>query len=155
MCSPAAWSAGNCPKPKDRPGPRRPRDGLWTRRREGRTTSGLVHHSDKGVQYLAVRYTLRLADAGAAASVGSTGDSYDNALAEVFNSLFKAELVRNKGPWCSIDDLEIAVAEYLDWYNHRRLHGEIGLVPPVEFEGDHYRANPVPTTVGASLQSLH
>lgn len=129
--------------------------GLWTRRREGRTTSGLVHHSDKGVQYVAVRYTQRLADAGAAASVGSTGDSYDNALAEAFNSLFKAELVRNKGPWCSIDDLEIAVAEYLDWYNHRRLHGEIGLLPPVEFEGDHYRANPVPTTVGASLQSLH
>ncbi|RFU22404.1 hypothetical protein D0Z06_07160 [Geodermatophilus marinus] len=88
---------------------------------------GLVHHSDKGVQYLAVRYTQRLAEAGAVASVGSTGDSYDNALAEAFNSLFKAELVRNRGPWKGIDDLEIAVAEYIDWFNHRRLHGELGL----------------------------
>jgi putative transposase len=129
--------------------------GLWTRRRAGRDTSGLVHHSDKGVQYVAVRYTQRLADAGAVASVGSTGDSYDNALAEAFNSLFKAELVRNKGPWCSIDDLEIAVAEYIDWYNHRRLHGEIGLIPPVEHEDHYHRQNPAPATVGASLQSLH
>ena len=94
-----------------------------------------------------MRYTQRLAEAGAVASVGSTGDSYDNALAEAFNSLFKAELVRNKGPWKSIDDLEIAVAEYIDWFNHRRLHGEIGLVPPVEFEEQHYRHNPVATTV--------
>ncbi len=115
----------------------------------------MIAHSDKGVQYLAVRYTQRLAEAGAVASVGSTGDSYDNALAEAFNSLFKAELVRNKGPWKSIDDLEIAVAEYIDWFNYRRLHGEIGLVPPVEFEDNHYRHNPAPTTVGALVQSLH
>jgi len=94
--------------------------GLWTRARDGRETSALIHHSDKGVQYVAVRYTQRLAEAGAVASVGSTGDSYDNALAEAFNSLFKAELIRNKGPWRSIDDLEIAVAEYIDWFNHRR-----------------------------------
>ena len=113
-----------------------------------------IAHSDKGVQYLAVRYTQRLAEAGAVASVGSTGDSYDNALVEAFNSLFKAELVRNKGPWKSIDDLEIAVAEYIDWFNHRRLHGEIGLVPPVELE-EQYRLNPAPTTVAASVQSLH
>src|SRR4051794_38573821 len=71
--------------------------GIWTRRRAGRDVAGLIHHSDKGVQYLAVRYTQRLAEAGAVASVGSTGDSYDNALAEAFNSLFKAELVRNRG----------------------------------------------------------
>jgi len=89
--------------------------GLWTRNREGHDTRNLLHHSDKGVQYVAVRYTERLAEAGAVASVGSTGDSYDNALAEAFNSLFKAELVRNKGPWSGIDDLEIAVAEYIDW----------------------------------------
>ena len=88
-------------------------------------------------QYLAIRYTERLAEAGAVASVGSKGDSYDNAMAEAFNSLFKAELVRNNGPWRSIDDLEIAVAEYIDWYNFRRLHGEIGLVPPVEYETQH------------------
>ena len=101
------------------------------------------------------RCTQRLAEAGAVASVGSTGDSYDNALAEAFNSLFKAELVRNKGPWRSIDDLELAVAEYVDWFNHRRLHGEIGTIPPVEYEDNHYRHNTAPTTVGASVPSLH
>jgi putative transposase len=109
----------------------------------------------QGGQYLAVRYTQRLAEAGAVASVGSTGDSYDNALAEAFNSLFKAELVRNRGPWRSIDDLEIAVAEYIDWFNYRRLHGEIGLAPPVEFEDEHHRHNPLATTLAASVQSLH
>lgn len=136
--------------------------GIWTRQHAGHDVTGLTHHSDKGVQYVAVRYTQRLAEAGAVASVGSTGDSYDNALAEAFNSLFKAELVRNMGPWKSIDDLEIAVAEYIDWFNHRRLHGEIGLVPPAEFEAAHEsaadrlsRPNPAPTTVEASVPSLH
>jgi putative transposase len=129
--------------------------GIWIRQRTGRDLDGLVHHSDKGVQYVAVRYTQRLAEAGAVASVGSTGDSYDNALAEAFNSLFKAELVRNKGPWKGIDDLEIAVAEYIDWFNHRRLHGEIGLIPPAEHEDDFYRHNPAATTVAASVPSLH
>lgn len=122
--------------------------GLWTRQHEGRDTSGLIHHSDKGVQYVAIRYTQRLADAGVVASVGSTGDSYDNALAEAFNSLFKAELIRNRGPWRSIDDLEIAVAEYIDWFNHRRLHGEIGTIPPVEYETHHYRLHNVPALAG-------
>jgi putative transposase len=121
--------------------------GLWTRQREGHHTSALVHHSDRGGQYLAVRYSQRLAETGAVASVGSTGDSYDNAMAEAFNSLFKAELVRNLGPWRSIDDLEIAVAEYIDWFNFRRLHGEIGLVPPAEYETrHHHRAHPEHTT---------
>ena len=129
--------------------------GLWTRSHDGHDTSGVVHHSDKGVQYVAVRYTQRLAEAGAVASVGSTGDSYDNALAEAFNSLFKAELIRNKGPWKSMDDLEIAVAEYVDWFNHRRLHGEIGLVPPIEFEDAYYRHHTAPATAGAALPSLH
>jgi len=113
--------------------------GLWRRVHDGQDLAGLVHHSDRGVQYVAVRYTQRLADAGAVASVGSTGDSYDNALAEAFNSVFKAELIRNLGPWRGIDDVEIAVAEYLDWYNHRRLHGELGLVPPVEYEVNHWK----------------
>jgi putative transposase len=129
--------------------------GLWTRRRADRDVSGLVHHSDKGSQYVAVRYTGRLVDAGAVASVGSTGDSYDNALAEAFNSLFKAELVRNRGPWKGIDDLEIAVAEYIDWFNHRRLHGEIGLVPPAEHEDSFYRQNTAAATVAASVPSLY
>ena len=113
--------------------------GIWTRTRAGADLSRLVHHSDRGVQYLAVRYSERLADAEIVASVGSVGDSYDNAMAEAFNSLFKAELVRNRGPWTGIGDLEIAVAvaEYIDWYNHRRLHGELGLIPPVEHEDLH------------------
>lgn len=116
--------------------------------------TGVIAHSDKRLQYLAVRYTRRLAEADADASVGSTGDSSDNALAEAFNSSFKAELVRNQGPWKSIDDLELAVAECIDRLNHRRLHGEIGLVPPVEFEEEHHRHNTGAASVAASLQSL-
>jgi putative transposase len=111
--------------------------GIWTRQRAGADLSQLIHHSDRGVQYVAIRYTERLAEVDVVASVGSVGDSYDNAMAEAFNSLFKAELVRNKGPWRGIDDLELAVAEYIDWYNHRRLHGELGLIPPVEYEVNH------------------
>lgn len=93
--------------------------------------------------YRAIRYTERLAEAEAVASVGSRGDSYDNAMAEALNSLFKAECIRNpvmrpKGGWKSVSDVEIAVAEYVDWFNHRRPHGEIGLVPPAEFEADHW-----------------
>jgi putative transposase len=91
------------------------------------------------VQYVAVRYTERLAEAGAVASVGSRGDSFDNAMAEAFNSIFKAELVRNKGPWQGIGDLEPAVAAYVVWYNQRRLHGELGLISPVEHEQAHQR----------------
>lgn len=129
--------------------------GLWTRDHAGQPTTGVIAHSDKGVQYVAIRYTQRLVEAGAVAYVGSTGDSYDNAMAEAFNSIFKAELVRNRGPWKTIDDLEIAVAEYIDWYNHRRLHGQIGLIPPVEYETTYYAQNPAPATVEASEPSLH
>jgi putative transposase len=128
--------------------------GIWTRDHAGQAVSGLTHHSDKGVQYVAIRYTERLAEAGAAASVGSTGDSYDNALAEAFNSLFKAELVRNRGPWKNIDDLEIATAEYIDWFNHRRLHGEIGMIPPVELEDTYHHNHPAPAPADAALASL-
>jgi putative transposase len=113
--------------------------GICARHREGADLAALVHHSDRGVQYVAVRYTDRLAEAGVVASVGSRGDSYDNAMAEAFNSIFKAELVRNKGPWQGVGDLEPAVAAYLEWYNHRRLHGELGLIPPVEHEQAHRR----------------
>ena len=128
---------------------------IWTRQRAGQDISGLTHHSDKGTQYVAVRCTQRLADAGAVTSVGSTGDSYDNALAEAFNSLFKAELVRNRGPWTGIEAFEIATAEYIDWFNHRRLHGELGLRPPVEFENtynDHH--DPVTATAKTARASL-
>ena len=128
--------------------------GLWTRQRDGHDVTGLTHHSDKGVQYVAVRYTQRLGEAGAVASVGTTGDSYDNALAEAFNSLFKAELVRNRGPWKNIDELEIAIAEYIDWFNHHRLHGEIGLVPPVEYEQAYDQHHTVAAPAETALLSL-
>ena len=95
---------------------------IWVRR--GEQLDGLVHHSDRGVQYLAIRYTERLAEAGVVASVGSRGDSYDNALAESFNGLYKTEMIRKRGPWRGLDDVEYATLEYVDWFNHRRLHGE-------------------------------
>jgi putative transposase len=109
---------------------------LWARRAVSLT--GLVHHSDRGVQYLAIRYTERLAAAGAVASVGSRGDSYDNALAESFNGLYKTELIRHCGPWRGLEDVEYATLGYVDWFNHRRLHGELGMVTPAEFEVAYY-----------------
>jgi putative transposase len=127
---------------------------VWKRRREGADLAGLVHHSDRGVQYRAIRYTERLEQADAVASVGSKGDSYDNALAEAFNSLFKAELIRNKGPWTGINDVEIAVAEYIDWFNQRRLHGELGHLPPAEYEALHATAEtPQPPSKPANRPS--
>ena len=123
------------------------------REREGHDLSHLINHSDRGVQYRAIRYTERLAEAGAVASVRSKGESYDNALAEAVNSIFKAELIRNKGPWRGIENLEIATVEYIDCFNHRRLHGELGMVPPVEFEHDDYRHHPAPTTVEAHYRA--
>jgi putative transposase len=119
---------------------------LWARR--ATRLDGLVHHSDRGVQYLAIRYTERLAEAGAVPSVGSRGDSYDNALAESFNGLYKTELIRHRGPWRGLDDVEYATLEYVDWFNHRRLHGELGMLPPAEFEALHARqATPPPMAV--------
>ncbi len=108
---------------------------LWSRR--GERLDGLVHHSDRGVQYVDIRYTERLAEAEAAPSVGSRGDSYDNALAESFNGLYKAELVHRRS-WTGLNDVEYETLGYVDWFNHRRLHGEIGMVPPAEFEAAHY-----------------
>ena len=85
-------------------------------------------------QYLAIRYTERLAEAGAAGSVGSRGDSYDNALAEAVNGLYKTELIRKRGPWRSLEQVELATAEWVDWWNHRRLHSALTNMPPAEFE---------------------
>ena len=123
---------------------------IWRRQAAGADLTGLVHHSDRGVQYRAIRYTQRLADAGAVTSVGSKGDSYDNAMAEAFNSLYKAELVRNRGPWRGLDDLEIATVEYIDWYNNRRLHGELGHIPPIEHEALHAMTHPATATLETS-----
>src|SRR3954462_3496378 len=110
---------------------------LWTRRAVPLT--GLIHHSDRGVQYLAIRYTERLAEAGVVPSVGSRGDSYDNALAESMNGLYKTELVRHRGPWRGLDDLELATVEWVDWFNHRRPLETHGRTPPAEFEAMFYR----------------
>jgi putative transposase len=107
---------------------------IW---RRDRRLDGLVHHSDQGSQYLAIRYTDRLADAGAVCSVGSRGDSYDNALAETTIGLYKTELIRQRGPWHGLDDLELATLEWVDWYNHRRLHGALDYLPPAEYEATH------------------
>jgi putative transposase len=117
---------------------------IWRRQAQ---LDGLVHHSDRGSQYLAIRYTERLAEAGAVTSVGSRGDSYDNALAETIIGLYKTELIRRRGPWKGIDQVEYATLEWVDWFNHRRLLEPIGHVPPAEFEAAHYRReNPSPTT---------
>ena len=106
--------------------------------RGGQTTSGLVHHSDRGTQYLSMRYTNRLADAGIAPSVGSRGDSYDNALAESVIGLFKTEVIRRRGPWRHVEAVEFATLEWVDWFNHRRLLEPIGYVPPAEYEARYY-----------------
>uniref|UniRef100_UPI001FFA9D24 integrase core domain-containing protein n=2 Tax=Gordonia TaxID=2053 RepID=UPI001FFA9D24 len=123
----------------------------------------VLHRLVEPGQYRAIRYTERLAEAEAVTSVGSKGDSYDNAMAEAFNSLFKAECIRNpvmrpRGGWAGVGEVEIAVAEYVEWFNHRRLHGEIGHVPPVEYESAYwsthtvtsYRENPVPANAGTN-----
>jgi putative transposase len=118
---------------------------IWNRARAGNDLDGLVHHSDTGVQYLSVRYSERLADNDIVASVGSRADSYDNALAEAFNSLYKWELIYRHGPWKGLDDVEFATMGYIDWFNHRRLHGEItddnSYTTPAEFEALYYRHN--------------
>ncbi len=100
--------------------------------------TGLVHHSDRGTQYLSMRYTDRLADADIAPSVGSQGDAYDHALAESVIGLFKTEVIRRKGPWRSLEAVEFATLTWVDWFNHRRLLGPIGDIPSAEFEAQYY-----------------
>jgi putative transposase len=116
---------------------------LWARQPGG----GLVHHSDRGVQYLSIRYTERLAEAGVEASVGSKGDSYDNALAEAVNALFKTELIYRRGPWRSREAVELATLEWVDWFNNRRLLEPLGYVPPAEFEAAYYDKQTDPAMV--------
>ena len=101
---------------------------------------GLVNHSDRGSQYLSIKYTERLADAGIEPSVGSVGDSYDNALAETINGLFKAEVIHRRGPWRSFEAVEYATLEWVDWFNNRRLLEPIGNIPPAEAEANFYAA---------------
>ena len=105
---------------------------------------GLVHHSDRGVQYVSIRYTERLAEAGIEPSVGSVGDSYDNALAESVIGLFKTEVIRRRGPWRSLDAVEFATLEWVDWFNNRRLLEPIGSIPPAEAEARYHAATREP-----------
>ena len=100
---------------------------------------GLVHHSDRGSQYLSIRYSERLAEAGIESSVGSKGDSYDNALAETINGLYKAEVIHRRGPWKTKQAVELATLEWVAWFNHHRLMEPLGYVPPAEFEANYHR----------------
>jgi transposase InsO family protein len=108
---------------------------LWSRQ----VTEGLVHHSDRGSQYLSIRYSERLAEASMEASVGSVGDSYDNALAETINGLYKTEVIRRRGSWRNVDEVEYATLEWVDWFNNCRLLEPIGDIPPAELELAYYR----------------
>jgi transposase InsO family protein len=107
--------------------------------RQPERDSALIHHSDRGSQYVSIRYSERLAEAGIEPSVGSKGDSYDNALAETINGLYKAELIHRRGSWKSREAVELATLEWVAWFNHHRLLGSIGYIPPAEAEANYYR----------------
>jgi putative transposase len=109
---------------------------LWARQPE---REALIHHSDRGSQYVSIRYTERLTEAGIEPSVGTTGDSYDNALAETINGLYKAEVIHRLGPWKRLESVELATLEWVSWFNHHRLLGSIGHIPPAEAEANYYR----------------
>lgn len=111
---------------------------LWARGKP----NGVIHHSDRGSQYVSIRYTERLSEAGFTASVGSVGDSYDNALAETINGLYKAEVIHKDGPWKGLEQVELATLDWVDWFNNRRLLSSIGDIPPAEYEDNYYRQLP-------------
>ena len=113
--------------------------------RQSERNGTLVHHSDRGSQYVSIRYSERLAEAGIEPSVGSRGDSYDNALAETINGLYKAELIHRRAPWKTMAAVELATLEWVAWFNHHRLLEPIGYIPPAEAEANYYRhlASPV------------
>ena len=112
---------------------------IWTRQRDGiLDLKDVVHHTDRGSQYTSIRFTERLAEAGIQPSVGAVGSSYDNALAETINGLYKTELIKPGKPWRTIEDVELATARWVDWFNHRRLYEYCGDVPPAELETAYY-----------------
>jgi transposase InsO family protein len=113
--------------------------------------AGLIHHSDRGTQYLSIRYTDRLQEGGIEPSVGTVGDSYDNALAETINGLYKTELIHRQGPWRNIDAVELATLGWVDWFNNRRLLGPLGHVPPAEFESAYYQRHNTPAMVAGLI----
>jgi len=115
------------------------RAGDLDRQREGaQDLSGLIHYHDRGSQYTAVAFTERLAQAGIDPSIGTTGDSYDNAQAETINGLYETELIKPRGPWRTVEQVEVATLEWVDWFNRRRLYEHNGDIPPVELERAHY-----------------
>ena len=114
-------------------------------------SEGLVHHSDRGVQYLSIRYTDRLLEANIEPSVGSIGDSYDNALAESVIGLYKTEVIRRRGPWRSVEAVEYATLEWVDWFNRRRLLEPIGYIPPLELESGYYQSQSSPVMEAALM----
>ena len=112
---------------------------IWTRQREGICDlKDVIHHTDRGSQYTSIRFTERLAEAGIQPSVGAAGSSYDNALAETINGLYKTELIKPRKPWHTVEEVEYATAEWVDWFNHHRLYEYCGDIPPVEMETAHY-----------------
>jgi putative transposase len=123
---------------------------IWTRTRTGTALASVVAHSDRGSQYTSIRYAERLAEAGIAPSVGSVGDSYDNALAETINGLYKTELIKPRKPWRTVDDVELATAEWVDWFNHRRLYEYCGDIPPADLEAAYYDHQPAQHTAELS-----
>jgi len=124
---------------------------IWTRGRHGvADLGGVIHHTDAGSQYASVRFSEHLAEAGISASVGSVGDSFDNALAETINGLYKTELIKHRGPWRTVEQVEYATAEWVDWFNHRRLYEYCGDVPPAELENAYYRQTQPRHPVGSS-----
>jgi putative transposase len=124
---------------------------LYARRSEREGT--LVHHSDRGSQYVSIRYSERLAEAGVEPSVGSTGDSYDNALAETINGLYKAEIIHRRGPWKTREAVELATLEWVSWFNHHRLLEPIGYIPPAEAEANYWRRQAQAQTTSKAARS--
>ncbi|WP_280498856.1 IS3 family transposase [Nocardia farcinica] len=125
---------------------------IWTRERAGWDVKDVVHHTDRGAQYTSIAFTERLAEAGIQPSVGAVGSSYDNALAETINGLYKTELIKPRGPWRNADQVEFATAEWVDWFNHRRLYQYCGDVPPAEMEAAYYAQHPAQHLAGLSHQ---
>ncbi|WP_432420840.1 IS3 family transposase [Nocardia brasiliensis] len=123
---------------------------IWTREHDGRGMKDVVHHSDRGSQYTSIALSERLADAGIQPSVGAVGSSYDNALAETINGLYKTELIKPRGPWRTPDHVELATAEWVDWFNHRRLYQHCGDIPPAQMETTYYSQQPAQQTAELS-----
>ena len=128
---------------------------LWVRDQAGQSVDGVIHHSDAGSQYTAIRYAERLADAGAVASIGTVGDSFDNALAETVIGLYKTECVKIDGPFRTVDELELATLSWVHWFNENRLHSALDYLTPLETEEKYYRENTSQTQPRPGELALH